>query len=82
MAALKSKVETRGEAYRANYEHMAGKVAELRERVAQVKLGGGERARQRHLSRGKLLPRERVRALIDPGCACSTSNPAIEVDRS
>jgi 3-methylcrotonyl-CoA carboxylase beta subunit len=67
MAALKSKVETRGEAYRANYEHMAAKVAELRERVAQVKLGGGERARQRHLSRGKLLPRERIRALIDPG---------------
>ena len=67
MAALKSKVETRGEAFRANSEHWAGKVAELRERVAQVKLGGGERARRRHLSRGKLLPRERVRALIDPG---------------
>ncbi len=41
-------------------------VAELRETAERVRQGGGERARERHLSRGKLLPRERIRALIDP----------------
>ncbi|MFN2375696.1 MAG: carboxyl transferase domain-containing protein, partial [Candidatus Binatia bacterium] len=42
-------------------------VAELEGRLAQVRLGGTEKARQRHLSRGKLLPRERVEGLLDPG---------------
>jgi acetyl-CoA carboxylase carboxyltransferase component len=42
-------------------------VADLREKVAAVREGGGEAARRRHLARGKLLPRERVRALLDPG---------------
>ena len=45
--------------------------AELAEDLAaqlqRVALGGGERARQRHVDRGKLLPRERVDALLDPG---------------
>ena len=42
--------------------------ADLRRRSSQrVALGGGERARQRHVERGKLLPRERVDALLDPG---------------
>jgi len=42
-------------------------VAELRERQARAALGGGERARERHTARGKLLPRERVDRLADPG---------------
>ncbi|MCO6418030.1 methylcrotonoyl-CoA carboxylase [Siccirubricoccus sp. KC 17139] len=45
---------------------MRALVADLRERAEAVRQGGGEAARQRHLSRGKLLPRDRVRALIDP----------------
>ncbi len=48
---------------------MAALVADLRATVAQVAQGGGEAARKRHLARGKLLPRERVAALIDPGIA-------------
>ncbi len=40
---------------------------DLRERVATAALGGSERSRERHVSRGKLLPRERVERLIDPG---------------
>jgi 3-methylcrotonyl-CoA carboxylase beta subunit len=40
---------------------------ELRERLQQAALGGGERARERHVARGKLLPRERVERLADPG---------------
>ena len=55
-----------GGAAQANRAHMAGLVAELRREVDRIRAGGGETARQRHLSRGKLLPRDRVRALIDP----------------
>src|SRR5689334_14919224 len=46
---------------------MAALVSELRSRRAEAALGGPERARERHLSRGKLLPRQRVMNLIDPG---------------
>uniref|UniRef100_UPI0034DEB53A carboxyl transferase domain-containing protein n=1 Tax=Streptomyces harbinensis TaxID=1176198 RepID=UPI0034DEB53A len=42
-------------------------LARLREKLAAARLGGGERARARHTARGKLLPRERVDALLDPG---------------
>ncbi|WP_210208788.1 carboxyl transferase domain-containing protein [Roseiarcus fermentans] len=45
---------------------MRGLVADLRDTVERVRLGGGEDARRKHLARGKLLPHDRVRALIDP----------------
>jgi 3-methylcrotonyl-CoA carboxylase beta subunit/propionyl-CoA carboxylase len=48
---------------------MEALVAELRERTAQVAAGGGERAVERHRSRGKLLARERIDRLVDPGAA-------------
>jgi 3-methylcrotonyl-CoA carboxylase beta subunit len=48
-------------------------VAELRERLARARLGGPPRARQRHVERGKLLPRDRVDALVDP------SSPFLEL---
>src|SRR5579884_993789 len=48
---------------------MEGLVAELRERTAQVARGGGEKATERHRSRGKLPARERVDLLLDPGTA-------------
>ena len=50
-----------------NAAHHAALAAELGRELARVALGGGERARQRHVGRGKLLPRERVDALLDPG---------------
>jgi 3-methylcrotonyl-CoA carboxylase beta subunit len=53
----------------ANRVAMAGLVAELRARAAGVALGGPEASRQRHVARGKLLPRERVERLLDPGTA-------------
>jgi 3-methylcrotonyl-CoA carboxylase beta subunit len=67
MTVLQSNLELRSEDYRRNAEALAGQVADLKARVAEIREGGGEAARQRHLSRGKLLPRERVRALLDPG---------------
>jgi 3-methylcrotonyl-CoA carboxylase beta subunit len=46
---------------------MRAKVEDLRAKVGDIKQGGGERARDKHLSRGKMLPRDRVRGLLDPG---------------
>jgi len=55
------------EAFKRNAEVNERLVAELRERLAAAARGGPERARQRHVARGKMLPRDRVDALLDPG---------------
>ncbi len=67
MAILSSAVDTNTDEFRANAERMRALVEELRERRAEAALGGPERARTRHVGRGKLLPRDRVMNLIDPG---------------
>ncbi|MBT6137501.1 MAG: methylcrotonoyl-CoA carboxylase [Rhodospirillaceae bacterium] len=67
MTAWTTRIDVRSKEFVANAEHYRGLVTDLREQVSAVKLGGGERARERHLARGKLLPRERVRTLLDPG---------------
>ena len=67
MTVLKNTVNAASEEFRRNAELMTGLVADLREKVAQISLGGDERARQKHLDRGKLLPRERIRELLDVG---------------
>lgn len=67
MSVLKSNLNTRSDDYKSNAAHMQALVDDLRDKVGQAKLGGGDRAREKHLSRGKLLPRERVRKLLDPG---------------
>ncbi len=67
MTHLQSDIDVRAEAFRANAAAMAVLVADLREKVARAAAGGGEASRQRHVSRGKMLPRERVEALLDPG---------------
>ncbi|MDQ9171978.1 carboxyl transferase domain-containing protein [Oxalobacteraceae bacterium R-40] len=66
MAILESKLNPDAEDYKANAAAMQAVVEELRERVAQAALGGGEQARSKHAARGKLLPRERVQGLLDP----------------
>jgi 3-methylcrotonyl-CoA carboxylase beta subunit len=53
--------------FRANAEHMERLVAELRAARARVAAGGSPESRQRHTARGKLLARERVERLLDPG---------------
>jgi len=68
MAVLETGVE-RDEVFERRRERMEGLVAELRERTAQVAQGGGEKATERHRSRGKLTARERVDRLVDPGGA-------------
>jgi 3-methylcrotonyl-CoA carboxylase beta subunit len=66
MPILDSLLDTGAPEFKANQARMSGLVARLREEVEKIRQGGGEEARKRHLSRGKLLPRDRVRALIDP----------------
>jgi 3-methylcrotonyl-CoA carboxylase beta subunit len=67
MTVLTTSLDTRSEAFRGNDAAMRELVADLREKLATIEEGGGEGARRRHLERGKLLPRERVRLLLDPG---------------
>ena len=67
MPTIEDTVDRHSDAYARNRETLAGAVAQLRAEVARIAEGGGETARQRHLSRGKLLPRERVRLLLDDG---------------
>ncbi|MGH8220383.1 MAG: carboxyl transferase domain-containing protein [Steroidobacteraceae bacterium] len=67
MPRLLTRVEPASESFRANAERMGALAVELRERSARASLGGGEDARRRHTGRGKLLPRERVDRLLDPG---------------
>ncbi|HZE10876.1 MAG TPA: carboxyl transferase domain-containing protein [Burkholderiales bacterium] len=67
MSAVKSKLNPQSDEFQANARAMAGLVADLREKVGRAAQGGEEEARVRHVGRGKLLPRERLRLLLDPG---------------
>jgi 3-methylcrotonyl-CoA carboxylase beta subunit len=67
MPVLESKVDRKSAEFAANEAVMHGLVSQLRDRQAQAALGGGEAARARHVGRGKLLPRDRVEMLLDPG---------------
>jgi len=67
MTLIKSAVDTRSETFRENAAAMRALVDDLRETVQTIKAGGGAKARDRHTGRGKLLPRDRVRKLLDPG---------------
>lgn len=67
MPVIKSSIQTGTAAFNANRAHMEAQVADLRTTTGRIALGGPERAREKHLSRGKLLPRERVDTILDPG---------------
>ncbi len=67
MTAIRSSINPRSEEFRAYETVNRRSVAELRAKVAEIKQGGPPKARERHLGRGKLLPRDRVRTLVDPG---------------
>ncbi|GAA3224871.1 carboxyl transferase domain-containing protein [Nonomuraea helvata] len=64
---LKSAADPGGEAYKRNAELNERLAAELLERLVAAARGGPERSRKRHVERGKLLPRDRVDGLLDPG---------------
>ena len=67
MSKLASALATASEEYRANAEAMSRHMAVVEDAVALSREGGGDRARERHVGRGKMLPRERVERLLDPG---------------
>jgi acetyl-CoA carboxylase carboxyltransferase component len=67
MDRLRSSVDPSSEPFRRNASRMAALVAELRERRAQAREGGGDEAQARHRAQGKLTVRERLDRLLDPG---------------
>ncbi|MCS3759509.1 carboxyl transferase domain-containing protein [Bradyrhizobium centrosematis] len=72
---LHSSIDTSSSDFARNAEAMRGLVADLREKLAQVAGGGGEASRNRHTSRGKMLARQRVDLLVDPGTAFMELSP-------
>ncbi len=64
---LNSKIDVSGDEFANNHKAMRVLVDDLHCKVANIAKGGSERARKRHLDKGKLLPRERVERLLDPG---------------
>ena len=69
MNQLQSKINVRSEDFKINQQAMQTLVNDLTQVAQNIALGGGENARQKHLARGKLLPRERIDQLIDVGTA-------------
>ncbi len=67
MPVIQSSVATGSAAFRANAAAMRSLVADLAEKRAAAAVGGPQKLRERHVARGKLLPRDRVLRLIDPG---------------
>ena len=72
---LRTRADESSEDFKRNAAEHAALTGELRERLAAARLGGPERARARHVERGKLLPRDRVDTLLDPGSPFLELNP-------
>ena len=67
MPVITSQINPRSDAFKANAQAMQTLVDDLEAKLEQISLGGGEAPRVKHLARGKLLPRDRVEGLLDPG---------------
>jgi 3-methylcrotonyl-CoA carboxylase beta subunit len=67
MPVIETRLDTRDPVFVRNRDALAASVADLKAKVAAIEQGGGAAARERHTGRGKLLPRERVRSLLDAG---------------
>ena len=75
MPTLESRVDRNSPEYQENRAYFTGLMEELRQRIEQVRQGGGERAIVKHRSRNKLLARERVELLCDPETPFLEFNP-------
>jgi 3-methylcrotonyl-CoA carboxylase beta subunit len=73
--ALRSTLDSTSADFKRNIDAMQAQVAELKDRLGAVSGGGGEAARAKHTSRGKMLARERVDLLLDPGTAFLELSP-------
>ncbi len=67
MPVIESALNVRSEDFKNNAQIMSQLVADLQQKLRQISMGGGVAAREKHVSRGKLLPRDRIALLLDPG---------------
>ena len=67
MPIIENAIDVRSAEFLANAEALRSVTADLHEQLYKVSQGGGDKARKKHTERGKLLPRERIRGLLDPG---------------
>jgi len=72
---IESRIDPNSEAFHTNASYMRALVEELKQRLDSVSLGGGDDARKKHTSRGKLLPRDRILTLLDPGSSFLELSP-------
>ena len=72
---VETKVDPSSEPFRRNAEFHSGLAAELRKKLRDASMGGPESSRARHVARGKLLPRDRIESLVDPGSAFLELSP-------
>ena len=75
MAHWQTRITSGSAEFAANSQNMRQLTAELRKLLEQIQRGGGEQSQARHVARGKLLPRERIDALLDPGSAFLELSP-------
>ena len=73
MPVIKSLIETKSPEFQENHAYLLSQVREFEEQQHRIAFGGGEKARTKHTERGKLLPRDRITALLDP------SSPFLEL---
>jgi 3-methylcrotonyl-CoA carboxylase beta subunit len=69
MPVIKSLIEPKSPEFQENHAYLLSQVLAFEEQQHRIALGGGEKARNKHTERGKLLPRDRITALLDPGSA-------------
>src|ERR1700704_5943467 len=75
MPVLDTSIDPRSDEFRANAQSLRAQVGARKDLLARIAQGGGAQARERHVGRGKLLPRERVRLLLDPGAPFAELSP-------
>ncbi|MBB3167008.1 carboxyl transferase domain-containing protein [Simiduia aestuariiviva] len=80
MPILKSQINTRADDFAVNAEHLQAQVDDLNKTLADIHQGGGEKAQARHTARGKLLARDRIDALLDPGSPFLELSPLAAFD--
>jgi 3-methylcrotonyl-CoA carboxylase beta subunit len=64
---IPNQIDTDDVTFKANAKAQESLIADLRSKISAIKMGGGEKAIKRHLDRNKLLPRDRIDQLLDPG---------------
>ncbi|CAI4211061.1 unnamed protein product [Parascedosporium putredinis] len=75
ISLIQSSIDTSSEEFKENEKQMAEVVTRMRELTKKAQLGGSAKAREKHLARKKMLPRDRVAALIDPGTTFMELSP-------